>query len=158
MKADAEFAEQYTQAERIRFAVAGVLAGALIIFCSQTWLFPWFREFVRSAPCRSIAGINGLSVLWYGIFSGLPLFTALLLIATLGWRGRKILRDGQAPPAGEKVLRPTKICRGRQARIIAYLHFAAPLPFFVLALWGAFQAQDMSARMRPEQCSAAPAP
>jgi hypothetical protein len=139
--------------------VIGTLAGALIIIFSKAWLFPWIREFAISAPCRKIWGIEGLTVLWYGVFVGLPLFNALLIIATLGWRGYKILRDGQFPPIKEKVSRPIRIRRGSRAKLIGYMHMSLCLPLLALAIWGGFQAEELATTMRPKAgaCAASPA-
>lgn len=150
MQPEPEFAEQYTKAEAIRIVVMGTLAGALIIIFSKAWLFPWIREFAISAPCRKVWGIEGLTVLWYGVFVGLPLFNAILIMPTLGWLGYKILRDGQFPPANVKVFRPTKIRRGPKAKLIGYMHILVCLPLLALSIWGGFQAEKMTKTMRPK--------
>lgn len=150
MRPDTEFAEEHTKAERIRVGVLGVLFGAIVVILSKTFLFPWIREFADSAPCRKVFGIEGLTVLWYGLFVGIPLHSALLVVIALGWRGYKILRDGQCPPDKEKVYRLTKILRGTKARRIGYMHVSAFLPFLALTIWGSFQAEEMSKTMRPK--------
>lgn len=150
MQPDTEFAEEHTKAERIRIVVLGVLFGAIAVILSKTFLFPWIREFADSAPCRKVFGMEGLTVLWYGLFVGIPLHAALLVGIALGWRGHKILRDGQCPPDKEKVYRPTKILRGSKARLIGYMHVSAFLPFLALTIWGSFQAEKMSKTMRPK--------
>lgn len=149
MHAEPKFAKEYTQFDRIRFAVIGTLVGAVVFLVCQTWLFPWFQEFIMSAPCRKVLGIEGLTVLWYALFVGLPLQAAVLVMVIFSWRGYKILRDGQYPPFKEKVLRPTRIRRGSTARVIGYLHFSASMPLLALAIWGAFQAEEMTRKMRP---------
>ena len=156
MQTGAEFAEQYTKAEAIRLVVIGTLAGALVVVVSKAWLFPSLREFVAAAPCTTVFGIQGLTVLWYGLFVGMPLSTAMLVGAIFGWRGYKILRDERFPPLREKVGRPTRIRKGAQARLIAYLHLAAFLPLLALAVWGAFQAAEMTEMTRPKVGVCAP--
>lgn len=150
MYSEPEFAEEYTLIERIRFIVIGTLVGLLIVFSSKNWLFPWIEEFSGSAACREVLGIDGLVVLWYGLFVGLPLHATILVIVTLGWRGYKILRDNQVPPAKEKVFKPTKIRRGSEARRIGYIHLSAFLPFLMLTVWGSFQAAEISRTTRPK--------
>ncbi len=159
MPTEPEFAEEYTQAERIRFVVIGMLTGALVVISSKTWLFPWLREFATSAPCRTVFGIEGVTVLWYGLFVGMPLQVTVLVAATFGWRGYKILRDGQVPPIKEKVFRPTKIRRGSIAMLIGYMHLSAFLPLLALAIWGGFQAEELSntKRSKVDVCTANPA-
>ncbi len=156
MNTEAEFAEEHTRAARIRFVVIGILMGALVIISSKAWLFPWLREFIKSAPCRTVFGIEGLTVLWYGMFAGLPLFALVLFGVPVAWRGYKILSDGQFPPAKEKVYRPTKIQRGAKAKLFGYLHLSAFLAPLALTIWGSFQAAELSREKRPkvEACSA----
>lgn len=136
-----EFAEQYTKAESIRIVVLGTIAGAAVIFLGKAWLFPAISEFARTAHCRTLFGFDGVAVLWYSLFVGLPLHAAVLLLATVGWRGYKTIRDGQFPPQREKVTRPTRIRRGLAARRIGYLHLIACVPLFALAVWGYYQAE-----------------
>jgi hypothetical protein len=147
MRTEPEFAEQYTLKERTRFAVAGMLFGALAIAFAKVWLFPWVRGFADSAACRTVFGIEGVRVLWYGLFVGMPAFFAAIVLGTLGWLGYRILRDGQFPPIGEKVFRPTRIRRGMRARTIGWLHVLAFLPFLLIAIWGAYQAEELSRKM-----------
>lgn len=150
MQTETVFAQEYTAAERLRILLIGAVAGAGVIFAAKTWVLPWFQAFVSNAPCRTLFGVNGLTVLWYGLFVGIPLHVALLAMLVFGWRGYKTLRDRQYPPAKEKVLRPTKIRTGQRARLIAYLHFSAFIPFLALAIWGGFQADQMSGTVMPK--------
>lgn len=156
MHTELEFAEEHTQAERIRVVVICTLIGTLVVITSKAWLFPWIREFANSAPCRTIFGIEGLTVLWYGLFVGLPFHAAVLVASTFGWHGYKVLRDGQFPPAKEKVYRQTRIRRGSKAKLIGFLHLFAFLPLLALTIWGGFQAAEMSRTIRPKvvTCSA----
>lgn len=140
MDAEPTHALQYSLRERLRFAAAIVLAGAALALAARHWLYPALPHFVATLPCRSIWGIDGITFLVYTIFSGLPLALAALILATLGRRGLKILRAGQFPLPGEKVLRPTPIRRGKGARRIAVLHLCCALPFLAMGAWGGFQA------------------
>ena len=160
MPQEPEFAEinVKTKAEAIRFVVWGALAGGLVIVVSETWLFPWLGEFAESAPCRQVMGIAGDTVLAYGLFVGIPLHVAILVMAIFGWRGYKILRDGQFPPFKEKVFRPTRIQRGLKARLIGYLHISACLPLLALSVWGVFQAEKMIHAFPPTPGSCTPMP
>ena len=161
MHPDQEFAEEYTKSEAIRFIVIAMLAGALVVIFSKSWLFPWLREFATSAPCRKVMGIEGLTVLWYGLFVGIPLSATVFFIAALGWRGYKILRDGQVPPLNEKVYRPTRIRRGFKAKMVGYIHMLAFLPPLALTIWGGFQADELSSttlsKAKVDACEANPA-
>ena len=139
-----EFAEEYTTLERIRIVAIHLTIGCLVIVLSELHLFPWLDVFVSSAHCRTVFGFEGISVLWYGLFVGIPLSSALLVSGTAGYRGYKILRDNQTPPHGEKVTRPTRIIRGSKAKIRGYMHLAACTPFLALSIWGGFQASALS--------------
>lgn len=143
-----EFAEEYSRAERVRLAVILALIGAAAVLSANAWLFPWIRELAASAPCRTVFGLDGLTFLSYFVFVGVPLHAAALVGAIFGWRGYKTLRDGQFPPAKEKVLRPTRIRRGDAARRIGYLHLFAFVPFIALATWGNFQAREIAGAAR----------
>ena len=150
------FAEQYSTTERIRFVAFGAIAGSVLILAGKLWLFPWLREFASSAQCRAVFGSNGATVLWYGVFTGLPILSAVVVACTVGLRGIKILRDGQVPPLREKSFRRVQIRRGRSARIVGYLNAAAFVPFFAISLWGYVQATALSrqALHQPATCPA----
>jgi hypothetical protein len=144
MQTPDEFAKLYSRAERLRFVVVGTIAGAAAILAGRLWLFPGLHAFAASAPCRKVIGLPGEVVLGYGIFVALPVLAACVVALTMGRRGLRILRDGQAPALGEKVLRPTRIVRGRRATVAGYLHVFAVAPLVVMVLWGVGQASEWS--------------
>lgn len=149
-----EFAELYTFRERVRMAVCGAVIGAAVILSWKLWLLPAFKAFIASAPCRTLLGVSGTSLLWYGLFVGLPLSSACILGLIYGHYGLRILRDGQAPPVGAKVLRPTRIRRGAAARRIGYLCLLAPTPLLAIAVWGYFAAQSLPHGLNHAKCTA----
>lgn len=153
----AEFADEYTAAERMRIVAVGTVAGAVIVAADKLWLFPWLRAFSASAGCQSIYGVGGTTVLGYGLFVGLPLLASLLIAATLGRRGLRILREGRVPPSREKVFRRTRIKRGSQAKAIGYLQVLAAAPMLALSVWGTNQAGVFAHRSdgAPGECPAA---
>lgn len=101
----ADFALEYTGAERRRLMLLALTGVTVMLLASRLWFFPWLAAFAATAGCRGIAGLNGLTLLFHGLFAGLPLL--------LGWPGYRALRSGQFPAAGVKVLLPTRIRRGR---------------------------------------------
>ena len=143
--APVEFAPEYTKGERVRFVALGALAGAAVISVCQLWFFPWLRDFSASAPCRSFFGVNGIVLLMYGMFVGVPLLAAVLVGALVSRRGYKILRQGRVPPRGEKVFRPTPVQTGAKARWSGYMQLLSVVPLLGLTVWGAFQAQSLVA-------------
>ena len=152
-----EFSEEHTNAERIRFVALGTLAGALVVAVCKLWFFPWLSAFSASAPCRSVFGFSGSAVLAHGLFVGMPLFAALLVIVTLGRRGLRIVREGRVPTSGEKVFRRTRIQRGAKAKIIGYAHVFAATPMLALSIWGTYQAETFArlSDRKPSACEAA---
>ena len=139
-----EFAEEYSFRERVRLAAIGLAIGGVFVLLWKLWLLPEFTAFAASAHCRSVLGIAGASILWYGLFVGFPLSLAVVFGCIEGRHGLKILRDGQSPPIGVKVLRPTRIKRGAAARRIGYLYLLAFTPLVAIAAWGFFQAKSLS--------------
>ena len=138
-----EYAPEYSPAERVRFLVFGLAAGAVVIAVHQLWLIPLLRAFSATAHCRSVFGFSGIAVLFHGLFVGVPLLVALLVGLVVGRRGAKVLRQGRLPPAGEKVFRRTAVIRGTKARLLGWVQLLAALPAFGLAVWGVFQAQSI---------------
>lgn len=150
-----EFAELYTTTDRIKFFVMYIVIGGALITLSKLFFFPWLKQFSSTAHCQTIVGMNGLVLLWYGIFIGIPLLAGILVASFMGYRGYKVLRDGQAPPIGEKVFKATRIVRGTKAKIIGYLQLFSFAPFLAFSVWGGLQAHTMSvaAQHKPFDCT-----
>ncbi len=159
MQHTAEFAEQYTPAERQRLILLILPAALALLVALKLWLFPALAAFAASPGCREIGGVDGIALLMYGVFVGLPLLVALVLGATVGVAGYKSLRSGQFPPAGTKVLRPTRIRRGRRAILTGAACLLLALAPLALAAWGWFQAgaqTDAAACVATRAASPAP--
>jgi hypothetical protein len=154
---DPEFAEEHSLPDKIRLVVIYLAVGAAAVFAAKAWLFPAIRDFAGSAPCREVLGFSGVSVLFYGLFVAMPLSFALIIGLTMGRRGYRILRDGQVPPVGEKVFRPTRIERGPKAKRAGYIHMLAPLLLLAIAAWGLPQAAQLIASVSPEAARDCPA-
>jgi hypothetical protein len=143
MSEQPELAEEYSRTEKIRVVVLYLAASAAMVLISKLWLFPAIREFAASAHCREVLGISGVAVLFYGILVGMPVGVALIVGLALGQRGYRVVRDGQLPPVGEKVFRPTRITRGKKALLAGIARMLLPLVFVALAVWGVPQARQM---------------
>src|SRR5438552_10778300 len=143
MSSSPEYAPEYTRRERARIAGALVFACVVIYGLSEYWFRPALSEFAATAHCRSVLGMRGSSLLFYGFFVGFPLLLCIITFATLGRRGIAVLRSGQEPPPGQKVFRPTPIRRGKPARRIGLFNVFAALPFLAIAFWGYFQANEI---------------
>lgn len=142
---DAEYAELYTTKQRLVFiAITLGLLLPLMILMERVG-FPALEDYAASAHCRELLGMPGTTVLIYALFVGLPLGGAVLGGVPLAWRGLRIIRDGQSPPRGARVFKPTRIRRGAQARFAGYGH-SLPLLFFIgVAIWGEGPAGRMAA-------------
>ncbi|GGK80976.1 hypothetical protein [Amphritea balenae] len=81
--------------------------------------------------------------MWYSIFVGLPLLTALMFGIALVPIGYKGLIDKQFPPKGMKVYKPTKILRGWKANVKSMFHLLFPVCLILFSVWGYFQADKM---------------
>jgi H+/gluconate symporter-like permease len=150
MQPEPEYAEIYTIVERVRIFIIGLVIGAGLVFVTKKWLFPSINEFALTAHCRTVFGIDGLTLLWYGLWVGIPGQALILVTATLGWTSFKIIRDRQFPPINQKVFKPTKICKGRKVIFIALLHFLPVVLMLALTIWGAYQADKMSQILHPK--------
>jgi hypothetical protein len=139
MAIDQEFADEYTKQEKIRFVILYLTAGPFIYFTHEQWIFPWLRWYASTAYCHSVFGYSGILILWVG----LPIVSGLLIGACTVWPGIKTLKQGQYPPKGSKVFKPTKILRGKAATFRGSSLLLAPCLFVAVAIWGAFQIPRM---------------
>jgi hypothetical protein len=164
MKGDApdapEFAELYTLRERVRLVLIGLAIAGAVLVPFHIWLLPMLEDFAAHVSCRRVAGVEGPTVLFYGIFVGMPLAIAAALALVCIPHGLRVLREGQFPLKGQKVTRPTRIRRGLTARRWAYGSMAVPAVFIAIAVWGSFQVpkivEEISRQHRP--CTEAASP
>jgi hypothetical protein len=133
MAIDQEFADEYTKQEKIRFVILYLTSGVFIYITHAQWVFPWLRGYASTAYCHSAFGYSGILILWAGLLIG----------ACTVWPGIKTLKQGQYPPKGSKVFKPTKILRGKAATFRGLSLLLAPCLFVAVAIWGAFQVLGM---------------
>lgn len=115
-----EFAPEYTQKEKLKILILGVVAGVLTVAIMKLWGFPKLREFAAVAHNVKVFGLPGTEVLLYGIFVGIPLIVMLSLLP-LSIQGYRVLKDGQFPYKNSKVFKKTKIIRGKKALVRGWL-------------------------------------
>lgn len=142
-EAGAEYAEQYSRTERVRFILIGLALNGSLFLLWKYWALPRWADFANMSPCYEFWGISGVTILFHALFVGIPLLSALAVAVLISRRGLKILRDVQVPYQGEKVFRLTRIKRGRIALLAGWGHVLAPLPFVAIAVWGAPQADAL---------------
>ena len=147
----AEYAEQYTVQERIKFLAVALGILVPVGVTGELWVFPALREFADNSYCYEWFGVNGTSLLIYGLFVGFPLGSALVIGIPMAVLGTRIIRDKQIPPNGQKVFKRTRIRRGGIATAAGWAH-QVPLIFFIgLAVWGEPQAGKLLADFDPAQ-------
>jgi hypothetical protein len=135
------YAPEYTTKER-RIILLKTL-GCIVPLAATLnfWFFPWLQQYSVNAHCYHYGNFTGLHIIFYGIFVGLPLLMTSVMVAKDGERSIKIIKLGQSPLPGEKVLSPTKYIYGTQARIKAYLYLAVILFGLGSSVAGYFWAQ-----------------
>jgi hypothetical protein len=141
MDSNEEYAEQYKPGERLTFVLLAIVLGGGFMTAWHIWVTPLWSEFAQNSACYKFAGIGGTAWVFYTLFVGLSLSSAIVTMMLFGRRGAKILRDGQIPYKGEKVFHRTKIRRGRAATAAGCLHVLSPLVFIAIAAWGVGQAR-----------------
>lgn len=133
----------YSKQERIRLIARYLVLTLLGWALNHYWSSPNLSQFSDTAHCYDYLGINGIAWLMYGVFVGVPLLI-FIIFAGFGWpSGLRILRDGQYPAKGKKVLRPTVITYGIKAKLMGWLLILAPVMVLAIAIWGATQTETM---------------
>ncbi|HDM8211971.1 TPA: hypothetical protein P0E22_001968 [Vibrio harveyi] len=146
-----EYAPQYSKKEKIiRVAIAGVfcvLAGVLFKLEGE----PLLQAVAKAPECYEVFGMSGFELLVHMLFFWVPLSVFLLsavLMLPLGVRG---LIEGQFPPKGVKVFRPTAIQRGKLGTFKSLIHLLLPLLCFGFVVWGNGQIEPMMEIFQPKQ-------
>ncbi|MGD1469755.1 hypothetical protein ACP6H4_05875 [Vibrio harveyi] len=146
-----EYAPQYSKKEKIiRVAIAGVfcvLVGVLFKLKGE----PLLQAVAEAPECYEVFGMQGLELLVHILFFWMPLSVFLLtavLMLPLGVRG---LIEGQFPPKGVKVFRPTAIQRGKLGTLKSLIHLLFPLLCFGFVVWGNSQIEPMMEIFQPKQ-------
>lgn len=144
-----EYAPVYTTRERIVNALklmAWILPFYLV---AELWFFDWLADYSRNANCYNYGNINGVHLIFYGIFFLMPLLFAVVLLLIEGKRSIKILKLGQNPLPNEKVLVPTKYKYGSAAKVQPFVFFSVIIFIIGLSIWGGFQAYELTKDIKP---------
>jgi hypothetical protein len=142
-----EYAPEYTTKERINIILKTLVWAGPLVAAFKFWFFPWFKQYSANAHCYQYGSFTGLHIIFYGIFIGLPLLTACMILIIGGKRSINIIKLGQFPLPSEKVLKPTKYIYGTQAKLKAYLFFALLLFALGLSVQGYFWAQPLISKI-----------
>ncbi|WP_372635739.1 hypothetical protein [Alcanivorax jadensis] len=146
----AEWAPQYSKAERIRLLLFHAAWAVPLFLLTEFFFFPWFERYLETAHCHRYGAFNGLELVLYGLFIGLPLGLALLVLAIEGRHSFQILRLGQLPLPGEKVFRPTRYVYGHRARIKPLIFFLLVVFLCGVSVQGFFWADAMIGELSPD--------
>lgn len=144
-----EFAPLYTTRERIRLVLKILAVAAPVYLLAQFWFFPWLQNYASFANCNFYGDINGVHLLMYGVFVFIPLSLALLIWLFEGRRCLEILRVGQYPLPGEKVLRKTRYRYGRAAMMQPFVLVLLIAVLIGASIWGSFQAEKIARMIKP---------
>jgi len=141
-----EFAPQYSPKERWRrLLVHGVLA-ALTAGAIYWWVWPHYQSYSADAPCQTIFGIPGSTILIYGVFVGAPLAAAILIVLLTARQSIETFATRRYPPPNRKVYGRVKIKKGWQA--IAFALIPAMFVTYLCVL--SSQGMTTAARMAHE--------
>ena len=152
-----EFAPQYSPKERRRRLILHVAVGTLLGVAVYWWVLPRFRSFSADAPCESIFGVAGSTVLIYGAFVGAPLAAAILIVLLTARQSIETIATRRYPPPGRKVYRRVKIKKGWQAVAIALIPAMFITYLCVLGSQGMTRAADLARQTRQAaECNASP--
>ena len=135
--------------ERIAL-VLKILAWAIPIYLiAQFWFFDWVSEYSKNANCYNYGNINGVHLVFYGLFVFMPLSFGVIVFLFEGVRSIKVIKLGQNPLPNEKVFRPTKYKYGTAAKVQPCGIFAVILLLIGLSIWGGFQAYELTKNIKP---------
>jgi len=144
-----DFAPEYSKRERVTLILKLLVLCILLLLVTQFWLIDWLTAYVITANCQVYGNFNGMQLLLYGLFVGTPLSLALVLLLLEGRHSLRILKLGQNPLPGEKVLRRTRYKYGNAARVQPLVLFAIMLLLLGISIWGSSQAEKMSRFIPP---------
>ena len=138
----------------MRFVLRAVAVVIPLYLLAQFWFVPWLEAYAPRANCDFFGELSGVHLLFYGAFVALPASLALLVLAFEGPRSLRVLRTGQDPLPGEKVLRKTPYRYGWRARVRPLLLLACVGFILSASAWGYFQARAFIASVPPCETNA----
>lgn len=142
-----DYAPMYTFNERLSLLLKHALWLAPLFLIIKFWLSPHLKKYITEAHCHSYGPVNGVHLVFYGLFVGYPLFFALLIFLFEGFNAIDAFKFSQYPLPNQKVFRLTKYKYGRSAKNHALL-ILSPIPILIaLSIWGGFQAYKLTIKI-----------
>ncbi len=146
-----EFAPEYTKKEKLIILFKHLTWAAPLIVATQYLFFPWLTEFADQSHCYQYAGFSGTELMFYGLFVGLPLTFALVVLLLEGARSVTVIRLGQSPLPNEKVFKPNHYSYGIRARIKPIFVLLIIVFLIGLSIKGLFSVQQLVSELDLEK-------
>jgi hypothetical protein len=144
MQPEPEYAPEYSREERVKHVLLGLAIGLLVIFACNFVLFPRLLMLADRAHCQTVFGISGVAVVMSIVFVAVPLAFAASLGTFVIPRALAAIRARQYPAPGRKVSGKVQIRHGGRAVLLGAFDIAFIGVFVGIAVWGSFQAADIS--------------
>lgn len=138
-----EYAEEFSKQEKYKRILLFLLIGVLCLIINEKWYLPFLNWYVDTVHCHTPLGYSGISVMWYSLFVGIPLFCAFIIGVVTAPIGYKGIIHKQFPPKGMKVYKPTKILRGWKGNLTSVFYLLIPTFLILFSIWGYFQVDLM---------------
>lgn len=145
----ADYSPEYTKKERVIILLKTFSWAIPLFLATKFWFFEWLSEYAENANCYNYGDINGVHLVFYGLFLFMPLSFAVILFLIEGKRSIKIIRLGQNPLPNEKLFEPTRYKYGLAAIIQPVGMFSIMLFLIGLAVWGGYQAYELTKDIEP---------
>ena len=144
-----EYAPEYTKREKI-ILIIKIMSWAIPVFLiAEFWFFDWISEYSKNANCYNYGNINGVHLIFYGLFVFMPLSLAIIIFLLEGRRSIKVLKAGQNPLPNEKVLKPTRYKYGHASKIQPFIILSLILLIVAFSIWGGFQSHNLTQNIKP---------
>lgn len=144
-----DYAPMAGRRERVRLALILTAVFVPLALLGHFWLFPAITYYAGYANCFQYGEFNGVEIMLYGAFVAMPLSFALIVLIFMGPRSLRVLRAGQDPLPGEKVLRKTRYRYGRRALLFPLLTLVILFLSVAFSIWGGFQVDKLTANIVP---------
>lgn len=138
-----KFAPEYTTREKVILVVKALAIGLPIMAFFKYWFLPRLENFSAVAHCYDFGLFNGVELVFYGVFIGIPVSFCLLLIGMEGRRSYLIFKYKISPPLGYKVYKPIEYKIGNKVLIKPLLLVVTCLVFIMFAISGINTVRDI---------------